>query len=152
MLKEFKKFALRGNVLDLAIGVIIGGAFGTIVSSLVQDVMMPPISVLLSESHVGNFEDRCLPLLPWTDPRFEESRSVRFASEHKIPAINYGKFLNNVMSFLIISFSVFLLVKQINRLAPPVQTNRECPMCCSSISNKAKRCPNCTSEVVPLVA
>ena len=148
MLKDFKKFALRGNVLDLAIGVIIGGAFGTIVTSLVQDIMMPPIGVLLSVSHAQDFQDWCLPLN--ADPEhFDLATSFKYATEHKIASINYGRFVNNVLSFLIISFSVFLVVKQVNRFAPPVSKTRECPQCYSTISSKAKRCPNCTSTTEP---
>ena len=151
MLKEFKKFALRGNVLDLAIGVIIGGAFGTIVNSLVQDIMMPPIGVLLSVSHAQDFQDWCLPLNADKE-HFELATSFKYAADNKIASINYGHFINNVLSFLIISFSVFLVVKQVNRFAPPVPKTRDCPLCCSTISIKAKRCPNCTSEIEPTAA
>jgi large conductance mechanosensitive channel len=148
MFKEFKKFALRGNVLDLAIGVIIGGAFGTIVNSLVQDIMMPPIGVLLSVSHAQDFQDWCLPLNADKE-HYESATSFKYATENQIASINYGRFINNVLSFLIISFSVFLVVKQVNRFAPPMPTTRDCPLCCSTISIKAKRCPNCTSEIEP---
>jgi large conductance mechanosensitive channel len=151
MLQEFKKFALRGNVLDLAIGVIIGAAFGRIVTSLVDDVMMPPISVLLSVSHVANFEDRALPLNAPNEQEFKKATSLEYAKRENIATINYGRFVNNILSFLIVSFSVFLIVRQVNRVAPPLQKNRECPQCCSAISIKARRCPNCTSEVTPLV-
>ena len=150
MLAEFKKFALRGNVLDLAIGVIIGGAFGTIVNSLVQDVMMPPIGVLLSVSHAQDFQDWALPLNAEDAQQFEQARSYTWAKEHNIATLNYGKFVNNILSFVIIAFSVFLVVRQVNRLAPPPPPKtRECPMCYSNISKQARRCPNCTSEVVP---
>jgi large conductance mechanosensitive channel len=153
MLEEFKKFALRGNVLDLAIGVIIGGAFGTIVTSLVQDIMMPPIGVVLSVSHAQDFQDWALPLNAEDAEKFKSAQSAQWAKEHKIATINYGKFINNVLSFLIVAFSVFLVVKQVNRFAPPPPPKtRECPMCCSNIAKLAKRCPNCTSEIEPLVA
>ncbi|MBI3839359.1 MAG: large conductance mechanosensitive channel protein MscL [Planctomycetia bacterium] len=149
MLKEFKKFALRGNVLDLAIGVIIGGAFGKIVSSLVDDIIMPPIRVLLSVSHVQNAAEWFVPLQELTAKQKEALTSVEAAKAAGIQTLNYGLFLNNVLTFLIVAFSVFLLVRQINRLSPPVQKTRDCPMCFSSISAKARRCPNCTSEIVP---
>lgn len=153
MLAEFKKFALRGNVLDLAIGVIIGGAFGTIVNSLVQDIMMPPIGVLLSVSHAQDFQDWALPLNAENAEQFKEATSFQWAKDHKIATLNYGKFVNNILSFVIVAFSVFLVVKQVNRLAPPPPPKtRECPMCCSNIPNKAQRCPNCTSEIEPAAA
>jgi large conductance mechanosensitive channel len=151
MLQEFKKFALRGNVLDLAIGVIIGAAFGKIVSSLVDDVMMPPIGVVLSVSHAQDFQDWSLPLKAANAADWEKATSYAWAKEHGVPTINYGRFVNNVFSFLIVAFSVFLVVRQVNRFSPPVQKTRECPLCCSAISTKAKRCPNCTSEVQTLV-
>ncbi len=148
MLQEFKKFALRGNVLDLAIGVIIGAAFGKIVTSLVDDVMMPPIGVVLSVSHVGNFQDWCLPLNATNEEDFKAAAiSLAYAKAHGIATLNYGQFINNVLTFLIVAFSVFLVVRQVNRLSPPVQKTRECPMCCATISLKAKRCPQCTSEI-----
>ena len=150
MLQEFKKFALRGNVLDLAIGVIIGAAFGKIVTSLVDDIMMPPIGVLLSVSHVANFQEWCLPLNAANEQLFKQAQTLEFAKEHHIATLNYGQFINNLLSFLIVSFSVFLVVKQVNRFSPPVQKTRDCPMCASSISIKANRCPNCTSEIEPL--
>jgi large conductance mechanosensitive channel len=149
MLQEFKKFALRGNVLDLAIGVILGAAFGKIVTSLVDDVIMPPIGVVLSVSHVSDFADWCLPLAPLPEAQFKEATSLKYAEDHGIAVLKYGRFANNVLSFLIVSFSVFLMVRQINRLAPPVVKTRDCPQCCSSIPIHAKRCPNCTSELVP---
>ncbi len=150
MLQEFKKFALRGNVLDLAIGVIIGAAFGKIVTSLVDDIIMPPISVMLSVSHVANFEDRTLPLNAPNEAEFKKATSLEYAKKENIATINYGRFVNNVLTFLIVSFSVFLVVRQVNRIVPPVQKTRECPQCCSQIAVRAKRCPQCTSEVAPL--
>jgi large conductance mechanosensitive channel len=152
MLGEFKKFALRGNVLDLAIGVIIGAAFGTIVNSLVQDIIMPPIGVLMSATHAQDFQDWALPLNAENAQEFREaSKSTTYAKEHGIATINYGKFINNVVSFVIIAFSVFLVVRQVNRFSPPPPPKtRECPMCLSNIPNKARRCPNCTSEVEPV--
>ena len=152
MLQEFKKFALRGNVLDLAIGVIIGGAFGKIVSSLVDDIIMPPIRVLLSVSRVQNAAEWFVPLVEMTKEQRAEVTSVEAAKAAGIPTLNFGLFLNNVLTFLIVAFSVFLIVRQINRISPPVEKARDCPMCCSSIPVKAKRCPNCTSEIVPIAA
>jgi large conductance mechanosensitive channel len=143
MVNEFKKFALRGSVIELAIGVIIGAAFGKIVTSLVDDVIMPPIGVLLSQSQAADLQNWCLPLS--VDIRnFNKAMFLPYATEHKIPTINFGRFLNNVTSFLIISFSVFLMVKQINRFAPPVPKMRACPECTSQIPIAARRCPQCT--------
>jgi large conductance mechanosensitive channel len=150
ILEEFKKFALRGNMLDLAIGVIIGGAFGTIVTSLVQDVMMPPLGVVLSVSRAQDFQDWALPLNAENAEQFKEATSYQWAKVHKIATINYGKFINNVLSFVIVAFSVFLVVKQVNRIVPPPPAKtRECPRCFSNISTKATRCPHCTSEIAP---
>ena len=150
MLNEFKKFALRGNVLDLAIGVIIGAAFGKIVTSLVDDVIMPPIGVVLSASQAQDFQNWCLPLADLPENEFVKAMSLDYATEKGIPTLKFGKFINNVVSFVIISFSVFLVVRQVNRIAPPVTKTRECPMCASQIALKAKRCPSCTSDVEPV--
>ncbi len=148
MLQEFKKFALRGNAIDLAIGVILGAAFGKIVSSLVDDVIMPPIGVVLSQTQ--DFKDYKLPLNASSPEEWKKALYGDYAKEHGIATINYGQFLNTVVSFLIVAFAVFLVVRQVNRLTPPPPpSTRECPMCCSQIAKKAKRCPNCTSEVVP---
>ena len=131
MLKEFKDFALRGNVMDLAVAVIIGGAFGKIVSSLVNDILMPLIGLI-----IGGIDFSGLAL------------TVGSAK------VTYGNFINNVIDFLIIAFVIFLLVKSANSLkkpapapAPAEPTTKECPYCFSTISVKATRCPNCTSEV-----
>jgi large conductance mechanosensitive channel len=150
MLGEFKKFALRGNVLDLAIGVIIGAAFGKIVSSLVDDVIMPPIGVVLSASKAQDFQDWCLPLARLPEDEFVKAMSLEYATEKGIPALKYGKFINNVVTFVIVAFSVFLIVRQVNRVMPPVQKTRECPLCMTQIPIKAKRCPSCTSDVEPV--
>jgi large conductance mechanosensitive channel len=149
MLQEFKKFALRGNVIDLAIGVILGAAFGKIVNSLVDDVIMPPIGIVLNQAQ--DFKEYKLPLNADSPKEFKAALKGDYAKQHGIATINYGQFLTNVLSFLIIAFSVFLLVRQINRIAPPPPPKtRECPMCCSNIPKAAKRCPNCTSEVEPV--
>ena len=154
MLQEFKKFALRGNVVDLAIGVIIGAAFGKIVTSMVDDIMMPPIGVLLSVSQVGDFQELALPLNAKTAEDFTvAAKSATKAKQMGIATINYGRFINNVVTFVIVAFCVFLVVRQVNRLAPPPPpATRECPLCRTMISKKASRCPACTSDVVPEAA
>jgi len=151
MLKEFKKFALRGNVIDMAVGIIIGGAFGTIVKSLVNDVIMPPIGLLLGGVDFTNFfavlKDGAEGPGPYA--------ALEAAQKAGAVTINYGLFINAVISFLIVAFCVFILVKGVNKAqeamegekekAPP--DTRDCPFCCSTIPVKATRCPNCTSEV-----
>ncbi len=137
MIAEFKEFAMRGNVIDMAVGVVIGGAFGKIVSSLVNDVVMPPIGLLLGNVDFSN-------LAVTLRDKTAEAEAV---------TIKYGIFINTVLDFLIIAAAIFLVIKQINRLkkkeeAPPV-TTRECPRCFSTIPLKATRCPNCTSELQP---
>jgi large conductance mechanosensitive channel len=143
MLKEFKEFAARGNVIDLAVGVILGAAFGKIVTSLVDDVLMPPIGLLLGGVDFSNL---------FLSLNGQPYASLAQAKEAGAPTINYGVFLNSIISFLIVAFAVFLLVRQINRLrrheepaAEPVV--KECPFCCSTIPIKAMRCPQCTSEL-----
>lgn len=143
MLKEFKEFAARGNVVDLAIGVILGAAFGKIVTSLVDDILMPPIGLLLGGADFSNL---------FISLNGQHYASLAQAKEAGAPTVNYGVFLNSIISFLIVSFAVFLLVRQINRLkrheepaAAPVV--KECPFCCSTIPIKATRCPQCTSEL-----
>jgi large conductance mechanosensitive channel len=140
MLKEFKEFALRGNVLDLAIAVIIGAAFGVIVNSAVNDILMPPIGMAVGKI---DFKDLFVSL----DGRTFESLAK--AKEAGAPVIAYGQFLNNVINFLIIAFVVFLIVKQVNRLTgpAPAAVTKECPYCGNSIPVKAVRCGFCTSEL-----
>jgi large conductance mechanosensitive channel len=135
MVKEFKEFAMRGNVVDMAVGIVIGGAFGKIVSSLVSDVIMPPIGLLL-----GNVDFSKLSII------LREKTATAEAV-----AINYGLFVNTVLDFVIVAFAIFMVIKQMNRLkkkeeAAPV-TTKECPKCLSTIALKATRCPNCTSEI-----
>lgn len=145
MLKEFKEFVMRGNVLDLAIGIIIGVAFGKIVTSFVNDILMPPIGLLLGRV---NFNNLFLSL------NGQSYASVEAAKAAGAPTINYGLFTQTIIDFLIIAFVIFLIVKQVNRLrqkAEPTPTTHECPFCTSIISKNAKRCPFCTSEV-PVVA
>jgi len=143
MFKEFKEFAMRGNVLDLAVGIIIGAAFGKIITSLVNDIIMPPIGLLLGKV---NFSELYLNLSGQTYP------SLAAAQEAGAPTINYGLFLNNVIDFLIVAFVIFLIVRQVNKLtvkpaAPAAPTTRECPFCASTIPVKATRCPACTSQL-----
>ena len=144
MLKEFKEFAMRGNVIDLAVGVIIGAAFGTIVKSLVDDVLMPPIGLLVGGLDFSNL---------FVSLSGQHYPSLAAAKEAGAPTINYGLFLNNVLNFMIVAFAVFLLVRQINRLKretpvpPPAPTEKPCPYCISTIPLAATRCPHCTSEL-----
>jgi large conductance mechanosensitive channel len=140
MFKEFREFASRGNVVDLAVGVIIGAAFGKIVTSLVSDVIMPPIGMALGRI---NFKDLFVALNSGTYASLAEAQAKA------APTLNYGLFLNTVLEFLIVAFAVFLLVKQINRLKapPPPAEARTCPYCISGIPLKATRCPHCTSEL-----
>ncbi|HPC02776.1 MAG TPA: large-conductance mechanosensitive channel protein MscL [Syntrophales bacterium] len=137
MLKEFKEFAMRGNVVDMAVGIIIGAAFGKIVSSLVKDVIMPPIGLLLGNV---DFSSLVLTLRAKTDTA-------------EAVTINYGVFINTVLDFIIVAFAIFIVIKQMNRFkrkeaAPAVvPTTKECPQCFSVIPIKATRCPNCTSDI-----
>lgn len=146
MFKEFKEFALRGNVLDMAIGIIIGGAFGKIITSLVNDVIMPPVGLLLGGV---NFNDLFISLDRQSYPTLAAAKAA------SAPTLNYGMFLNTVLDFLIVAFAMFLMVRQFNRFmprpAPPV-TTRECPFCASEIALKASRCPHCTSEITAAAA
>ncbi|MFZ5797765.1 MAG: large conductance mechanosensitive channel protein MscL [Desulfobulbaceae bacterium] len=148
MFKEFKEFAMRGNVVDMAVGIIIGGAFGTIVKSLVEDVLMPPIGLLLGGVDFTNF---FLTLREGTTAG--PYASLAAARDAGAVLISYGVFLNAVISFLIVAFAVFLLIKGINKLqrekeAPPAEpTTKECPFCLSAVAIKATRCPHCTSTL-----
>ncbi|MBN1874081.1 MAG: large conductance mechanosensitive channel protein MscL [Anaerolineae bacterium] len=144
MWQEFKKFILRGNVLDMAVGIIIGGAFNQIVTSLVNDVLMPPVGLLLGRV---NFGDLFINLSGGT------YESLAKAQEAGAATINYGMFINHVLSFLIVAFVMFLIVREVNRLrekatppAPPAApTTKACPYCYSQIHIQATRCPQCTS-------
>lgn len=142
MLKAFKEFAMRGNVLDLAIAVVIGAAFGRIVTSFVEDILMPPIGVLLGRV---DFSNLFLNLSPRDYP------SVAAAKAAGAATLNYGMFLNHIINFLIIAFAIFLLIKQINRFQrpgpAPAPVTKECPHCLSAIPLKATRCAFCTSEL-----
>jgi large conductance mechanosensitive channel len=142
MLKEFKEFAVKGNVIDLAVGIILGVAFGAIVSSLVNDIIMPPIGLLLGRI---NFSDLFINLSGTA------YTSLKAAKDAGAATINYGVFLNAVINFIIVAFVVFLLVKQVNRMkkepAPAEPNTKECKYCLSSIPLKATRCPHCTSQL-----
>ena len=149
IVKEFKEFAVKGNVVDMAVGIIIGGAFGTIVKSLVDDVLMPPIGLLLGGVDFSNF----FVVLKNGAKAAPPYAALADAKAAGAVTISYGLFLNAVISFLIVAFAVFMLVRSINALrrkeeAPPAEpTTKECPYCMSSIAIKASRCPNCTSEL-----
>jgi large conductance mechanosensitive channel len=161
LLKDFKAFAVKGNVIDLAVGVIIGGAFGKIVSSIVNDIIMPPIGLLLGDV---NFVDLYINLKDMdksgtlADGTPVAKLSLAQAQEHGIPVIAYGQFINVVLNFLIVAASVFLLVKLISKrpkraeeAKPAAPTEKECPYCLSSVPLKATRCKHCTSQLEPLV-
>jgi large conductance mechanosensitive channel len=129
MLKEFRDFAVKGNAIDMAVGIVIGAAFGKIVSSLVNDIIMPPIGLLLGKV---DFASLAIQL-------------------NEKAAIKYGVFINNILDFVIVAFAIFMVIQQMNRLkkAPPPAdpTTKDCPKCCSTIPIKASRCPHCTSEL-----
>jgi large conductance mechanosensitive channel len=149
MLKEFREFIMRGNVLDLAVAVIIGAAFGKIVSSLVNDVLMPPIGRVVGRLDFSNI------LIPLARPEGVDlsKLSLKAATDMGLPVIKLGLFVNNIIDFLIVALVVFLAVKLVNRMkrkkeAPPAEpASKECPYCFSGISVKAIRCPNCTSQL-----
>jgi len=149
MLKEFKEFALRGNVIDMAVGIIIGAAFGTIVKSLVSDIIMPPIGLLLGDVDFVNL----FVLLKEGSPP-EPYASLADAQAAGAVTINYGVFINAFISFLIVAFVMFLIIRSMNRLkreeeAPPAEpTTKECPYCLSVIPIKASRCAHCTAELL----
>jgi large conductance mechanosensitive channel len=143
MLKEFKEFASRGNVLDLAVGVILGAAFGKIVTSLVNDLLMPPLGLVLGSV---DFSDLFVALNGVSYP------SLAAAKEAGAPTLNYGMFVNTIIEFVIVAFAIFMLIRQINKLktpapAPPAPEAKDCPFCVSRIPAKATRCPQCTSQV-----
>ena len=139
--REFRDFIAKGNVVDLAVGVIIGVAFGKIVASLVADILMPPRGMLLGGV---NFADLFVDLAGGSYPTLAAAR------EAGAPVVAYGAFLNTILEFLLVAFAVFLLVRQVNRMrgpAPAAVTTRECPQCLSAIPLGAKRCPACTSTL-----
>ena len=143
MLKEFKEFAMRGNVLDMAVGVIIGAAFGKIVSSLVEDILMPPLGLLLGKMDFSNL---------FVSLSGQQFVSLAAAKASGAATLNYGLFLNTLLNFVIVAFAVFLLIRQVNRLkraeaASAAPTTKDCPLCLMAIPIKATRCAHCTSAV-----
>ena len=144
MWKEFKKFAFKGNVLDLAVAVVIGGAFGLIIKSLVNDIIMPLVGKLLGNTDFANL------FVVLGEGKFD---TLAEAQEAGVATLNYGLFINTIINFLIIAFSIFLVVKAINKTkkkeepAPAAPTTKKCPFCVSEISIDATRCPNCTSQL-----
>lgn len=146
LVKEFKDFAVRGNVIDLAVGVVIGAAFGKIVGSLVSDILMPPIGMLTGGI---TFSEKFLALDGQTYASIEEATKAGAA------VLTYGRFIDAIIQFLIVAFAIFLVIRQINKLtkkpdAPPPATTRDCPKCLSAIQKKATRCAYCTAEIVPV--
>lgn len=145
MLKEFKEFALRGNMVDMAVGIVLGAAFGVIVNSLVKDIIMPPIGLLLGKVDFTN-------LFVVLKAGTEAGPYLSLAEAQRVGAVtlNFGAFINTIISFLIIAFAVFLLIRQMNRLKreeAPATATKDCPYCFSAIALKATRCAHCTSEV-----
>lgn len=142
MLKEFKEFAMRGNVMDMAVGLILGAAFGKIISSFVGDVLMPPIGLLMGKVNFSNL---------FIDLSGKSYESLEAAKAAGAATVNYGLFLNTVIDFLIVASVIFLVVRQMNRLkkaeAPAPVTTKECPQCCTAVPLKAKRCAACTSPL-----
>ena len=148
MLKEFKEFAMRGSVIDMAVGIIIGAAFGTIISSLVADVIMPPIGLLLGNVDFSNLFITLKQGVKAAGPY----ASLAEAKAAGAVTMNIGLFINTIISFIIVAFAIFLLIRSINSLkkkeaAPAVPTTKDCPFCMVSIPVKATRCPHCTSEL-----
>ncbi|MEM4366803.1 MAG: large-conductance mechanosensitive channel protein MscL [Candidatus Anstonellales archaeon] len=149
VIDEFKKFAMRGNVLDMAIGIILGIAFGAIINSLVNDVLMPPLGLVLGNVDFANL---FIVLKEGTAPG--PYASVAAAKEAGAVTINYGVFINTIINFILVAFAMFMLIKAVNRMqrkeeqkAPPAPALKECPYCISMVSLKATRCPQCTSEL-----
>lgn len=141
MLKEFKEFIMRGNVVDLAVGIIIGGAFGKIITSLVGDVLMPPLGKIMGNVNFGGL---FINLSGTPYPSLAAAKAAGAAT------INYGLFINTVIDFIIVGFAIFILIKQVNRLKKPVEvapSTKACPYCLSTVPLKATRCPACTSEL-----
>ena len=153
MLKEFKEFAVKGNVVDMAVGIIIGGAFGKIVSSLVNDIIMPPIGLLIGKVDFSNL---------FIDLSGQGYVSLAQAKDAGAPTINYGLFVNNIIDFVIVAFALFLVVRWMNKLrdtataeqkkavVPAAPTTKRCPYCLSEIPIKAVRCAHCTSDLAAI--
>lgn len=151
ILTEFKKFAMRGNVMDMAVGIIIGAAFGKIVDSLVKDMIMPPLGILLGKIDFANLffvlKDGAGAPAPYA--------SLSAAQQAGAVTLNFGAFLNTIISFIIVAFAVFMLIKAMNTVQEKLDrkekeaepTTKECPYCCSQIAVKAIKCPNCTADL-----
>ncbi|HWZ53479.1 MAG TPA: large-conductance mechanosensitive channel protein MscL [Candidatus Acidoferrales bacterium] len=142
MLKEFKQFAMRGNVLDMAVGIIIGAAFGKIISSFVADILMPPLGMALGKVDFSNL------FLNISGKSYDSLAAAKTAGA---ATINYGLFLNSIIDFLIVAFAIFLLIRMVNRWSKPAPApapaTQDCPFCATAIPIAAKRCPNCTSQL-----
>ena len=144
MLKEFKEFAMKGNVLDMAIGIIIGAAFGKIITSFVGDVLMPPLGLLLGKMDFSNL---------FVNLSGTEYPTLAAAKEAGAATLNYGTFINTIIDFIIVAFAIFLLIRQVNKLkrqpevVPAAPTTKDCPYCFSAVALKATRCPHCTSSL-----
>jgi large conductance mechanosensitive channel len=144
MYKEFKEFIMRGNVMDMAVGIIIGGAFGKIVNSLVADIIMPPIGLLLGRVNFSNL---------FINLSCKSYDTLDEAVKAGVPLLKYGLFINTIIEFIIMAFSVFIMIKVVNSIKrekkqePPPPDTKECIYCCSKIPIKATKCPNCTSEI-----
>lgn len=154
IVKEFKEFAMRGSVIDLAVGVIIGAAFGKIVTSLVNDIIMPPIGKILGGVDFADLFYNLDPDIVMADG--SPVRTLAQAQQAGAAVVAYGQFINNIIDFLIVAFCIFILIKGLNMLKrqehdkpKPEKTTRECPYCLSEVSAKASRCPHCTSELAP---
>ena len=145
MVKEFKEFIMRGNVVDMAVGIIIGAAFGKIVTSFVNDILMPPIGLLLGKVDFSNL---------FISLSGQHYPTVAAAKAAGAATLNYGIFINTALDFVVIAFAIFLLIRQVNRMKrpapPPAPSTKECPFCLSAIPLKATRCPHCTSEVTAM--
>lgn len=142
MFKEFKDFAVRGNVVDMAVGIVIGSAFGKIVTSFVNDMLMPPVGLLLGKADFSNL---------FINLSGHSFATLQAAKEAGAPTLNYGLFINTVLDFVFVAFAIFLLIRQVNRFkkaeAPPPPATKECPHCLSAVPLKATRCAFCTSEL-----
>ena len=144
MLKEFKEFAMKGNVLDMAVGIIIGAAFGKIITSFVGDVLMPPLGLLLGKMDFSTL---------FVNLSGTDYPTLAAAKEAGAATLNYGTFINTIIDFIIVAFAIFLLIRQVNKLkrqpevVPAAPTTKDCPYCFSAVALKATRCPHCTSSL-----
>lgn len=146
--KEFKQFVMRGNVIDMAVGIIIGGAFTKIVNSMVADILMPPLGLLLGQVDFSNW----FVVIKAGKDGARDFATMAAAQDAGATTLNLGLFLNAIISFIIVAFCIFILIKAINKLnnpapAPAAPATKKCPFCCSDIALEATRCPHCTSEI-----